>query len=59
MRQAVAALLNAAHPDVPYPRTAAEVINMVDRVLATNDRQAILRLAGELDRDNNLGCPLN
>jgi hypothetical protein len=59
MRQAVAALLNAAHPDVPYPRTATEVINLVDRALASNDRQTILRLAGEFDRDNNLGCPLD
>lgn len=59
MRQAVAALLNAAHPDVPYPYTAAEVISLVDRALASNDRQTILRLAGEFDRDNNLGCPLN
>jgi len=59
MRQAVAALLNAAHPDVPYPYTAGEVINMVDRALASNDRQTILKLAGDFDRDNNLGCPLN
>jgi plastocyanin len=59
MRQAVAALLNAAHPDVPYPRTVDEVIALVDRALASNDRNAILTAKDLLDHDNNLGCPLN
>jgi hypothetical protein len=59
MRQAVAALLNAAHPNVPYPRTVDEVIALVDRALASNDRKAILTAKDLLDYDNNLGCPLN
>jgi hypothetical protein len=59
LRQAVAALLNAAHPDVSYPRTEAQVIAAVKAQLASETRSAILALAGELDVDNNLGCPLN
>jgi hypothetical protein len=59
MKQAVAALLNATHPNVAYPLTWGEVISRVDGALASNDRQTILRLAEMLDRDNNLGCPLN
>ena len=59
LRAAVAALLNAAHPGVDYPRTTAEIIADVNAALATNNRGAILALAGELDDDNNLGCPLN
>lgn len=59
LRAAVAALLNAAHPDVDYPRTTAEIIMDVNAALASNDRDTILELAGELDDDNNFGCPLN
>jgi hypothetical protein len=59
LRQAVAALLNAAHSDVSYPRTVAEVIAAVNAQLGSETRSAILALAGELDVDNNLGCPLN
>jgi hypothetical protein len=59
MRQAVAALLNAAHPNVPYPLTVGEVISMVDSALASADRQTILRLKDVLDEYNNFGCPLD
>jgi len=59
LRQAVGSLLNAAHPDVPFPRTVSEVISAVDAALATGNRQVILSLKGDLDTDNNLGCPLN
>lgn len=59
LRAAVAALLNAAHPDVNYPRSAQQVINSVNAALSSLDRNTMLDLAGELDRDNNLGCPLN
>lgn len=59
LRQAVAALLNAAHPDVFYPRTVQSVIDDVSAQLASSTRSAILALAKELDADNNLGCPLN
>jgi Prealbumin-like fold domain len=59
LRQAVAALLNAAHPGVAYPRTTAQVTAAVNAALASNDRTTILELASALDADNNLGCPLS
>ena len=59
LRQAVAALLNAAHPGVAYPRTTDQVITSVDSALASDDRTAVLELASALDADNNLGCPLS
>lgn len=57
LRQAVAALLNAAHAGVNYPRTQASVIADVSAALG-NSRGAMLALASALDADNNLGCPL-
>ncbi|MGQ0521151.1 MAG: DUF7507 domain-containing protein [Actinomycetota bacterium] len=54
LRAAVAALLNAAHPNIDYPRTTGEVIADVNEAL-TGDRAAMLALASELDADNNLG----
>ena len=59
MRAAVAALLDASHPGVDYPRTPVQVISQVNSALASGDRDTLLTVAGELDRDNNLGCPLN
>jgi len=59
LRAAVAALLDASHPGVDYPRTTASVISSVDSALASGDRDFMLDLATSLDRDNNLGCPLN
>jgi hypothetical protein len=59
LRQAVAALLNAASPDVDYPLTEAEIIAQVNAALATGDRDTILALAEELDTFNNLFCPLD
>jgi len=59
LRQAVAALLNAASPDVNYPLTVEQVVTQVCGAIATNNREAILELASQLDEDNNLGCPLD
>ncbi|HLE84298.1 MAG TPA: hypothetical protein VJG13_08155, partial [Thermoanaerobaculia bacterium] len=59
LRAAVAALLNAAHPGVAYPRTLASVIADVNAALATGSRDVMLTLAASLDADNNLGCPLH
>jgi len=59
LRAAVAALLNASHPGVDYPRTAASVISDVNTALASGDRDTMLVLASSLDADNNQGCPLN
>lgn len=59
LRAAVAALLNASHPDVDYPRAVSAVIAGVNEALATGNRSTMLILAVQLDADNNLGCPLN
>jgi hypothetical protein len=58
LRAAVAALLNASHPDVSYPRTAASVLSDVNLALLLS-RDPMLVLAAALDADNNRGCPLN
>ncbi len=58
LRASVAALLNASHPSVSYPRTAADVIADVNAALLQN-RDTMLALAAQLDADNNLGCPLS
>ncbi|MEO6192223.1 MAG: hypothetical protein ABIS20_04390 [Thermoanaerobaculia bacterium] len=59
LRAATAALLNAAHSGVDYPLTQAQIISQVNAALASNNRDTMLSLAGTLDGDNNLGCPLN
>jgi hypothetical protein len=59
MRAAVAALLNAAHPDVAYQWTEAQVIQKVNTELATLSRNKMLNLKDKLDDYNNYGCPLN
>jgi hypothetical protein len=59
LRAAVAALLNAAHSGVDYPRTTASIISDVNAALASNNRNTMLNLATALDDDNNGGCPLN
>ncbi len=59
LRAGVAALLNAAHPSIDYPRSPASVIADVNAALASLNRNTMIALAGQLDRDNNLGCPIN
>lgn len=59
LRAAVAALLNAAHPDVDYTRSASSIVSDVNAALTSNNRNTMLALATALDNDNNGGCPLN
>ena len=59
LRAAVAALLNASHPEVDFPRTPSQVVSTVSSALAGGDRDTMLSLAAELDLDNNSGCPLS
>ena len=59
LRASVAALLNASHPGVSYPRTPLSVIADVNSALASQNRDTMLALAAALDADNNRGCPLN
>ena len=55
-RHAVAALLNAAHPDVNYQFTVAQVIAGVQNAYATGNFEPFKT---QLDFANNAGCPLN
>jgi len=55
-RHAVAALLNAANPDVSYRYTESEVIGIVQDAYATGDFEGPKDL---LEQENELFCPLN
>jgi hypothetical protein len=59
LRAAVAGLLDASHPGVDYPRSAAQIIGDVNAALASNNREIMISLGSAIDKDNNLGCPLN
>lgn len=67
LRAAVAAVLNAAHETLEYPYRRNDpgfngepaIIPTVNSLLASGDRQAMLKFAADLDKANNLGCPLN
>jgi hypothetical protein len=59
LHHAVAALLNASHPDVEYPLSASQVISQTDAALASSDRDTMLAQKDAFDTNNNLGCPLN
>lgn len=55
-RHAVAALLNAAHPDVSYPYTVADVIAMFQEAFDSDDFETT---KDEFEEANEFGCPLN
>lgn len=55
-RHAVAALLNAASPEVQYPYSAAEVIAAVQSAFATGDFE---RVKDRLEQANELGCTVD
>jgi len=59
LKQAVAALLNAASGDVNYPLSLSEVQQYVTFALNSGDRDVMVALAGTLDAYNNQGCTLN
>lgn len=58
LRHAVAALLNAANPDVSYDLTESEIIDMVNDALAGVGDLTIQELKDELEEFNEQGCPL-
>ncbi len=58
LRAGVTALLNAAHAEVDFPLSEAEVVAQVNAALATLDPAEMLQAAATLDDLNNLGCPL-
>jgi hypothetical protein len=58
LRHATAAVLNASHPGVTYPMTTSEIISNVNTPL-TGSKSQMLTLKKQLDKNNNLGCPLS
>ena len=56
LRQAAAALLNAAHPAINYPLSEEEIIEQVNITLGSLNSSMILDLKDTLDDYNNLGC---
>ncbi len=60
LRNTTASLLNAAHPNVGFPRSPAQVIAQVNAALASGDRATMLATEEELNGLNEAGdCPLN
>ena len=59
LRAAVAALLNAAHPNVDYGMTTADIIAEVNAKLASGSRSQMEALKNTLDRLNNAGCSID
>ena len=56
-RHAIAAVLSAAHPDIDYPLTVDEIVDMVnDAYLGLTD---VEDLKNDLDTFNNLGCDIS
>ena len=55
-RHAVAALLNAAHPDVNYAYTVDEVIELVQEAL--DGKKPLEYVKDRLETQNEMGCPL-
>ncbi len=58
LRAAVAALLNAASPDVSFPVSVGHVVNTTADRIESQYRPTILTRATYFDSINNLGCPL-
>lgn len=58
LKHAVAALLNAAHPDVNFALTEAEVIDLTNANLDSGDRTTMLSAKGDVEGHNEMGCHL-
>jgi hypothetical protein len=59
LRAAVASVLNAAHPDISFGRSPAEIVTATNAALTNGTAASVIALAEALDRDNNQGCELN
>lgn len=55
LRHAVAALLNAKHPNVDYALTSGSIISQVNSALASKNKTTIETLKNQLDHYNNFG----
>jgi hypothetical protein len=58
LRAAVAALLNAMHPQVAYGMPESNIRSAVADALCSEDDHAMEQLKNTLDALNNAGCPL-
>jgi hypothetical protein len=58
LRHAIAGILNANHPDVDYPFSAAEIIALTNAALLTGDKDTINAQKDEFADANEAGCPL-
>jgi len=58
-RHAVAALLNAAHPNISYAMSHTAVITAVHDALSSGDPGAIETVKGQLGEYNEAGCSLD
>jgi hypothetical protein len=58
LREAAAALLNAVHPAMEFPRTRTQLINQVNEALRSRNLPAIWKLTDELKEENAARCPL-
>jgi len=58
LRAAIAGLLNSASFPSGYPSTPSALMTAVNNAL-TGTRDDMLNLASTIDKNNNLGCPLN
>ena len=58
LRHSVAAVLNAAHPEVDYAMTASQIIAAVQSAVSSGGA-AIEQLKNQLDANNNAGANLN
>jgi len=58
LRQAVAALLNAAHPGVNYTLLELDAVSQAEAALV-DGREAMLNLATELEGFNERVCPID
>jgi hypothetical protein len=56
--QATAALLNAAHPNISYPLTEAQVIALFQQALASGDPQEIEDTKDLFEAYNESICPI-
>ena len=57
-RHAIAAVLSAAHPDIDYPLTVAEIVAAVNAAYG-GDADAIEDLKNDLDAFNHRGCRIS
>ena len=58
-RHAIAAVLSAAHPDIDYPLTISEIVDMVNDAYTSGDADEIEDLKDDLDAFNNLNCSIS